>query len=146
VHYRLKTPYRDGTTHILLEPLDFLARPAALVPPPRTHLTRYHGVLAPASALRAAVTAAGRGRGGHNQAGDQARPITKHSCMTWMPRLKRVFAIDIQTCRRCGGCAWSRALQKRRQIKRILAHRERRAEDDRHAPFASRAPPRLSLL
>jgi hypothetical protein len=33
VHYRLKTPYRDGTTHILLEPLDLLARLAALEPP-----------------------------------------------------------------------------------------------------------------
>jgi hypothetical protein len=29
--------YRDGTTHIVLEPLDFMARLAALVPPPRAH-------------------------------------------------------------------------------------------------------------
>jgi hypothetical protein len=36
--------YRDGTTHIVLDPLDFLVRLAALVPPPRVHLTRYHGV------------------------------------------------------------------------------------------------------
>ena len=34
VQFRLKTPYRDGTTHIVLEPLDFMARLAALVPPP----------------------------------------------------------------------------------------------------------------
>ena len=46
VRYRLKTAYRDGTTHIVLEPLDFIARLAALVPPPRVHLTRYHGVFA----------------------------------------------------------------------------------------------------
>jgi hypothetical protein len=26
VRYRLKTPSRDGTTHIVLEPLDFIAR------------------------------------------------------------------------------------------------------------------------
>ncbi len=32
IRYRLKTPYRDGTTHIVLEPLDFIARLAALVP------------------------------------------------------------------------------------------------------------------
>lgn len=38
-------------------------RLAALVPPPRMHLTRYHGVFAPHSRLRAAVTPAGRGRG-----------------------------------------------------------------------------------
>ena len=61
VRYRLKTPYRDGTTHIVLEPVDFMARLAALVPPPRAHLTRFHGVFAPQAALRAAVTPAGRG-------------------------------------------------------------------------------------
>jgi hypothetical protein len=27
---------------VVLEPLDFIARLAALVPPPRRHLTRYH--------------------------------------------------------------------------------------------------------
>ena len=32
VRYQLKTPYRDGTTHVIFEPLDFMARLAALVP------------------------------------------------------------------------------------------------------------------
>jgi len=41
IHYRLKTPYRDGTTHVVFEPLDFLARLASLVPTPRVNLTRY---------------------------------------------------------------------------------------------------------
>jgi hypothetical protein len=63
VRYTLKTPYRDGTTHIVLEPLDLMARLAALVPKPRMHLTRYHGVFAPHSQHRAAVTPAQRGRG-----------------------------------------------------------------------------------
>jgi hypothetical protein len=35
VRYTLKTPYRDGTTHLVLEPLDLMARLAALVPPRR---------------------------------------------------------------------------------------------------------------
>jgi hypothetical protein len=61
VRYRLKTPYRDGTTHIVLEPLDFIARLAALVPPPRVHLTRFHGVFAAHAALRAAITPAAGG-------------------------------------------------------------------------------------
>lgn len=60
VRYQLKTPYRDGTTHLVIEPLDLMARLAALVPPPRMHLTRYHGVFAPHSKLRAAVTPAPR--------------------------------------------------------------------------------------
>jgi len=32
VRYALKTPYRDGTTHVIFEPEDFIARLAALVP------------------------------------------------------------------------------------------------------------------
>jgi hypothetical protein len=59
VCYGLKTPWRDGTTHVVLDPLDFIARLAALVPPPRRHLTRYHGVLAPHSSLRALITTPG---------------------------------------------------------------------------------------
>jgi hypothetical protein len=61
VRHTLKTPYRDGTTHIVLEPLEPLARLAAPVPSPRMHLTRDHGVFALHSRLRAAVTPAQRG-------------------------------------------------------------------------------------
>jgi hypothetical protein len=43
VRYQLKTPYRDGTTHIVLDPLDLMARLAALIPPPRMHLTGFMG-------------------------------------------------------------------------------------------------------
>ena len=42
----LKHPYSNGTTHFLFEPLDLLARLAAMVPRPRVNLTRYHGVFA----------------------------------------------------------------------------------------------------
>lgn len=53
--YELKTPYKNGTTHVVFEPLDFIARLAALVPKPRFHLTRFHGVFAPNSKHRAAA-------------------------------------------------------------------------------------------
>ena len=43
----VKTPWRDGTTHIVMSPLEFMQRLAALVPRPRLHLIRFHGVLAP---------------------------------------------------------------------------------------------------
>jgi len=48
----LKTPYRDGTTHIVMSPLEFMQRLAALIPRPRLHLIRFHGVLAPNARLR----------------------------------------------------------------------------------------------
>ena len=34
VVYRYKQPFRDRSTHVVLEPLDFIARLAALVPRP----------------------------------------------------------------------------------------------------------------
>jgi len=45
--YELKHPFNNGTTHFIFEPLEFLAKLAALVPRPRANLTRYHGLLAP---------------------------------------------------------------------------------------------------
>jgi hypothetical protein len=44
IRYQLKTPYRNGTTHVIFEPLNFIARLAALIPRPRANLTRFHGV------------------------------------------------------------------------------------------------------
>ena len=52
VVYELKHPFRDGTTHFVFEPMEFLAKLAALIFRPRANLTRYHGVLAPNSKYR----------------------------------------------------------------------------------------------
>jgi hypothetical protein len=79
----------------MFEPLDFIARLAALVPKPRVHLTRYHGVFAPHSALRAQVTPAGRGK---KTGVSERSPAERHRAMTWAQRLKRVFRIDIESC------------------------------------------------
>ena len=40
VMLKLKTPWRDGTTHLVMSPLAFMQRLAALVPRPRLHLIR----------------------------------------------------------------------------------------------------------
>ncbi|MGE4606418.1 MAG: transposase [Myxococcota bacterium] len=50
--YRLKTRWRDGTTHILMERRELLERLAPLIPPPRAHQVRYHGILAPCASGR----------------------------------------------------------------------------------------------
>ena len=52
---QLKSAWRDGTTHIVMSPLEFMQRLAALVPRPRLHLIRFHGVLAPRAKLRSQV-------------------------------------------------------------------------------------------
>src|SRR2546425_12247797 len=49
--YRLKRPWRDGTSAVIFERQDFMSKLAVLVPAPRAHLTRYH-VLGPAAVWR----------------------------------------------------------------------------------------------
>jgi hypothetical protein len=148
VRYRLKTPYRDGTTHIVLEPLDFIARLAALVPPPRVHLTRFHGVFAAHAALRAAITPAGRGAGAQKRAVAAERPRPKDIRMNWARRLQRVFGIEIEQCVRCGGrLKVIASIEEPELIERILAHRRERGEEA--APTVSvgaRGPPQASLF
>jgi len=58
--YRLAEPDLQGRTELVLSPLDLLERLARLVPPPRIHRHRYHGVLAPHARLRPLVVAIGR--------------------------------------------------------------------------------------
>ena len=151
VRYTLKTPYRDGTTHIVLEPLDLMARLAALVPPPRMHLTRFHGVFAPHSKLRAMVTPAQRGMGAakHPPADPAQPPPPRHVAMSWAKRLKRVFGIEIDTCRRCGGTLRIVAsIEQPDVIAKILAHLERTSAPQHppQLPLGARAPPVPSRL
>jgi hypothetical protein len=146
VRYQLKTPYSDGTTHVLFEPLDFLARLAALVPKPRVNLTRFHGVFAPNSAHRAQVTKAGRGKGARGRAAaetDHGTPAERRAAMTWAQRLKRVFNIDIQTCAVCGGALRIIAcIEDSAVIEKILAHLDAKVAAAQAArPPPPRAPP-----
>ncbi len=52
VQIRLKRPWSDGTSQIVLSPLTFISRLVALVAPPRKNQVRYFGVFAPRSKLR----------------------------------------------------------------------------------------------
>ena len=86
------------------DPVDFIARLAALAPKPRVNLTRYHGVLAPNHRWRGRVTPAKRGKGAKRIANtDVHSPAERHVAMSWAQRLKRVFNIDIEVCGHCGG-------------------------------------------
>jgi hypothetical protein len=105
VRYELKTPWRNGTTHVVFEPLDFISRLVTLVPKPRVNLTRFHGVFAPNSKYRARVTPAQRGKGKKAKTPQGAPDQTSaehHVAMTWAQRLKRVFNIDIEICSSAG--------------------------------------------
>jgi hypothetical protein len=103
IRYQLKTPYSDGTTHVIFEPLDFIAKLVALVPKPRVNLSRFHGVFAPNSKHRVEVTPAKRGKGRPHKENEDAPPEQRRQSMTWAQRLKRVFNIDISICEKCRG-------------------------------------------
>lgn len=53
--YELPHPRRDGSTHLLLDPLELIEKLVVLIPAPRFHLLRFHGVLAPHAAWRSEV-------------------------------------------------------------------------------------------
>ena len=119
LHYCLKRPWRDGTTAVIFERQDFIAKLAVLVPAPRAHLTRYHGVLGPAAAWRSMIVPTGnRNRretdvtpppGAQQSAVRtvEVGPCTGSSARdrnyTWADLMKRVFRVDVLQCEHCGG-------------------------------------------
>jgi hypothetical protein len=133
IRYALKTPYRDGTTHVVFEPEDFLSRLAALVPSPWVNLTRFHDVFAPHHELRSQIVACS-GDSAEAQAG-QGKRGARATSMGWAQRLKRVFAIE-----RCGGgMKIIAAIENAELIEKILRHvAPERALEVQAAP---RAPP-----
>jgi hypothetical protein len=106
--------------------LDFLERLADLVPPPRKHRHRYHGVFAPSHKLRSAVTALAIGNvgkprdaatGGHAVGGHAARRDATGDCcdscdqprshdtsrIAWAKLMARVGEEFPLECPGCGG-------------------------------------------
>jgi hypothetical protein len=107
VVYRLRRHWKDGTRAVVFAPLDFLARLAALVPRPRTHLLTYHGVLAPAAEWRDWIVPVeprlDRADPSQALAERALRPDHARKRATWAELMKRVFEIDVLRCPWCGG-------------------------------------------
>ncbi len=108
--YRLKRRWPDGTSHMIFEPLDFVAKLAALVPPPRFNSVRYHGVLAPSAGWRPLVVPSDLESTHplpHSQCGAaklvtdlEPQQITKRRARnySWAQLMRRVFAVDVLEC------------------------------------------------
>jgi ribosomal protein S27E len=108
VMYELKHTWRDGTTHVVFEPLELLEKLAALVPPPRFNLVRYHGVLAPAAHWRPHVVPSDTAIEAPLRPGcDGCRRGQSRSARprnyTWAQLMHRVFELDVLQCGSCGG-------------------------------------------
>jgi hypothetical protein len=98
VRLEFKRPWSDGTTSIDLEPLALIARLAALVPPPRRHITRYSGVLSSHSSLRSQIVPAAPEPPAEKEEDKPSRPLSHY--ISWSDLLRKTFQIDI-TCPRC---------------------------------------------
>jgi hypothetical protein len=120
VVYRLRRPWRNGTTAIQFSPLDFIAKIVPLVARPHVNLVKYFGVLAPRSKLRHRVIPppppeeplaprqlrlfpepSRPGQSPKDQPVDEnAAPRRKR--YTRAQLLARTFAEDFALCPRCG--------------------------------------------
>lgn len=122
-------PLSDGSTPLVLEPLELLGRLAALVPATGEHLTAYHGLLGADAQRRAEVIPL------HPQ--DEEKNMIcvggwKGRRLDWATLLQRVYAAVVLVCS-CGGEASGAGAP---------AQRARRQEDPRGdgpARAASRA-------
>ncbi len=102
----LRRRWREGTTHLLFEPVELLERLAALVPRPRVNLVLYYGVLAP----RAAWRPLGVPPVGHDPSESTGPRGCAHSTRvgrrpnaTWAELMQRSFGFDVLACPRCPG-------------------------------------------
>jgi len=137
---QLRVPFRDGTTHFVFEPLTFIERLAALIPPPRTHQLTYHGVLASAASWRDQIVPRKQADRREGSAGG-SRPCHSY---TWSELLARVFAVDVLSCPVCGSRRrWISAITEREVIERILSHLD--LNTDLPAPALARPPPQEAL-
>ena len=107
--YRFRHPWRNGKTAVVMDPMTFMARLAAQVPPPRRHVLTYHGVLAPAAGKREQIVP---GHDGRREASVTPRPASKQQKAkparfrperySWSELMLRTFLIDVLACP-CGG-------------------------------------------
>jgi hypothetical protein len=114
VHY---SGVSDGTSYVIFDPLDLIGKLAALVPPPRFNLVRYHGILAPSARWRSLIVPVeskdgdpSRGcpecsEGKNNGQGERHKsPGKMHPRnYSWAELMKRVFGYDVLKCDACGG-------------------------------------------
>jgi Putative transposase/Transposase zinc-binding domain len=131
----LKSAWKDGTRAVTYEPMQMIARLVAAIPPPRSHMIRYFGVLSShANARSEVVPKPPEDQGRFHPlpaAGDQvALPFGEegsHERVTrkrWAWLLRHVFAADLEHCPKCSGpMRWSTIATKTSDIARLmLAH------------------------
>jgi len=139
VRLEFKKPWSDGTTSVELAPLALIARLAALVPPPKRHLTGYFGVLSSHSSLRSQCVPVPVPESTPQEEDRSSRTLPLSHYISWSQLLRRTFQIDT-TCPRCKSPLRLIALIKTEDtIKKILAAMGLPTEAPK--PYPARPPP-----
>ena len=105
VAFTLKSIGSDGTYQIVLSPEELLEKLAALVPPPRLNLVRYHGVLAPNATDRAQIVPGPKPADEATDTGGSEGEITpaqRRHRLAWAVLLAPVFQFDLTVGEPCG--------------------------------------------
>lgn len=100
VRYVMKRPWSDGTYEIVFSGVELVEKLASSVPPPRGHLIRYAGVLAPNSAVRSKVVLKPKPK---VRSEDGKKTTTEPQRRAWAELAKRSFGIDLTVCEKCSG-------------------------------------------
>ncbi len=94
--WRLKNPWKDGTTHLKFSEEEFLERLISLIPPPRINLIRYHGVFSPRHAERSLSINKKKSKRLTLRETERIEYRTP-----WAELLKRVFKSEVLQCEKC---------------------------------------------
>lgn len=123
---KLKTTWRDGTTHLVMSPLEFTQRLASLVSRPSLHLIQFHGVQAPNAKWRALVVpqeAEAPAQAAAPAECEASRAHHRPVRLIWAKLLERVAEIDREHCPNCGGeLEVIAAILEAPVIEKMLAH------------------------
>jgi hypothetical protein len=102
IELSLRRRANNGQRVIALEPMRLLRRLCWLVPPPRQHQVRYHGILAPAARLRRDVVPKPPPEIQLAFPIQNMFPRKTEYRVPWATLLKKVYDVDCQRCPTCG--------------------------------------------
>jgi hypothetical protein len=94
--YKMKTTWHNGADCVVFTKEGFIQRLIAMIPPARSHLTRYHGVFAPHFKYRNEIAK----RPTQSKEGGELPPAKK---LLWAEMIAASFKDDVLVCRKCGG-------------------------------------------
>jgi len=139
VAVELKRPRANGATHAFMTPVAFLRRLTSLIPPAGMNLTRYFGILAPASKHRSKVVPQPEVELDISSATAEPVQPPRRDGLDWASLLRRVYEVDALACA-CGGRIRIIAvIESPAVIRRILNHLGLPSEPAIIAP--ARGPP-----